>query len=442
MTYSVSDSDGTRQMLSQRHFMHKFPINESTAGVAWETLDTSTVPDSRMMQVLSAMVQVQTEQSINSDSTSPSSLTLETSFWQPVVSADCYLERFPNSINTTVFTPILFPGNYSQIFDPIDLLFSDNSTFFYDGVKDNGIYFSAWPDSLEPVHSGMLAYGIRYPNSGLTWIEACIVDAVWAESMVQIDGGTFVLTSTLKDSPLTLLESSPPVAFNGSWTSAVQSSILAAWNTSWIESFGDTINVYQTWRADQAIGLAMSDASSNLTIIDSAQLPSTGPPANSLSAEQQTGVLQFLQTNITQSKFNRTFIATSTNWTDPATLSQITIFHQLTGSGYSKATTTVKLSLAVLATYCAFVLGHLLWTGCTGRVGSSWDSIADLIMLALNSRQPTHLGKISTGLESIKSFRHPVNIRVNNNNELELTFVDEIGKPGVASLKVEINKEY
>ncbi|KAK5095796.1 hypothetical protein LTS08_007931 [Lithohypha guttulata] len=92
------------------------------------------------------------------------------------------------------------------------------------------------------------------------------------------------------------------------------------------------------------------------------------------------------------------------------------------GVGYNSTGTTVCLALAVLIVYCVVVLAYLIFLFVTGKAGSSWDSIAELFMLALNSRPPTHLGRTSVGVETMRTFKEPVSIRVNEGQECELVF--------------------
>ena len=42
--------------------------------------------------------------------------------------------------------------------------------------------------------------------------------------------------------------------------------------------------------------------------------------------------------------------------------------------------------------------------------------------LALNSRRPAVLQNTSVGIDTVETFRHPVNIRVNHDDSLEMVF--------------------
>ena len=77
----------------------------------------------------------------------------------------------------------------------------------------------------------------------------------------------------------------------------------------------------------------------------------------------------------------------------------------------------------------------------------AWDSATELILLALQSKTPDHLGAISVGIDSVNTLRQSVGIRVSRNAEtaeekLELVFArdEDIAKRSLR--KIERNKAY
>lgn len=92
------------------------------------------------------------------------------------------------------------------------------------------------------------------------------------------------------------------------------------------------------------------------------------------------------------------------------------------GYGYDSSGLPVRLSLAVLLAYCFIATSNLIYSLLTGRVGSSWDSIGDLLMLALNSRRPQRLSGTSAGADILSTYREPVAIRANGSDTIELLF--------------------
>lgn len=111
------------------------------------------------------------------------------------------------------------------------------------------------------------------------------------------------------------------------------------------------------------------------------------------------------------------------DWTDPASLVKLDVQTYRSEYGYDSKGVPVRIALTI---FCLFVLLELCYIGysiITGRSATSWDSVADLILLALNSRRPpAELGPTSVGIDALATFREPVNIRVNDQDHLELIF--------------------
>lgn len=97
------------------------------------------------------------------------------------------------------------------------------------------------------------------------------------------------------------------------------------------------------------------------------------------------------------------------------------------GIGFDSSTTAVQLSLTILIIYSMIVAGYLALMFVLGRSATSWDSIAEIMMLALNSKQPEHLKGTSVGIETLSTVREPVNIRVNYAGSLEMVFENDPG---------------
>jgi hypothetical protein len=87
------------------------------------------------------------------------------------------------------------------------------------------------------------------------------------------------------------------------------------------------------------------------------------------------------------------------------------------GYGYDTSELTVKLSLAVLGAYCFLVILYLsiscfVWKSeCM-----AWNTPAELVTLASQSRYPEHLGSTSVGINTLKTFKEPVSVGVNEQN--------------------------
>ena len=72
-----------------------------------------------------------------------------------------------------------------------------------------------------------------------------------------------------------------------------------------------------------------------------------------------------------------------------------------------------KLAAAVITTYSLMSLLFVAFIINTGHTSISWDSAMELVVLALQSKEPDDLGHVSVGLDSMDTFRRTVGIRVN-----------------------------
>lgn len=83
------------------------------------------------------------------------------------------------------------------------------------------------------------------------------------------------------------------------------------------------------------------------------------------------------------------------------------------------------MSLVALSIYVCVALAHFIYNLTTGHASSSWDSIGELLMLALNSRRPGHMQGTSAGVETLETYRRPVNVRIGPDRTAELIFDDD-----------------
>ncbi|USP74327.1 hypothetical protein yc1106_01601 [Curvularia clavata] len=82
------------------------------------------------------------------------------------------------------------------------------------------------------------------------------------------------------------------------------------------------------------------------------------------------------------------------------------------GYGYGATDTSIRLSVAVIIAYCIIAILYVIYIIATGHTSIAWDSATELIMLALQSKEPKDLGYVSVGLCSTETFRRGVGIRV------------------------------
>lgn len=104
------------------------------------------------------------------------------------------------------------------------------------------------------------------------------------------------------------------------------------------------------------------------------------------------------------------------------------------GYGYGATDMSIRLSVAVLTAYCIIAFLYVIYIIATGHTSTAWDSATELILLALQSKEPKDLGYVSVGLDSMETFRKGVGIRVSTvidddtgekREKLELVFDNE-----------------
>jgi hypothetical protein len=112
------------------------------------------------------------------------------------------------------------------------------------------------------------------------------------------------------------------------------------------------------------------------------------------------------------------------------------------GFGYGTRSTSVYLSITVLLLYCVVTITYMLYTFVTGLASTAWNSGVELIALALQSKQPDHLGHTGVGIDSLKTLGESVGIRVNTDNEVELVFAHDRDFETRGLRKLERNAAY
>lgn len=131
--------------------------------------------------------------------------------------------------------------------------------------------------------------------------------------------------------------------------------------------------------------------------------------------------------------------------------SQFTVDLQVYGYGYGHIDTATKLALAVMIAYCSIIVLYITYTITTGYSSIAWNSATELIMLALQSRTPDHLGHVSVGMDSVETFQEQVGIRVMTvrndstgeaDERLEMVFARDRDNETQGMKMVERNKAY
>ena len=101
--------------------------------------------------------------------------------------------------------------------------------------------------------------------------------------------------------------------------------------------------------------------------------------------------------------------------------------------------TITKLAIAVMFGYCLLALGHTFYVAITGVSSSAWDSVAELIALAINSSPTDTLQNTCAGIIGTRAFQTPVRIVETTGGHLELLFGD---RRDLQTSKLRFNEKY
>jgi hypothetical protein len=108
---------------------------------------------------------------------------------------------------------------------------------------------------------------------------------------------------------------------------------------------------------------------------------------------------------------------------------QFPLRYTVSGFGYGPNVTTVRISLIILFIYCALTIAHIAWSLGTGVSSSAWDSISEIVALAINSRPAHELQNTCAGIRSTQVFKKKVRVastdwpsKSNGSMHLELLF--------------------
>ena len=80
------------------------------------------------------------------------------------------------------------------------------------------------------------------------------------------------------------------------------------------------------------------------------------------------------------------------------------------GYGFGLEGIAPKLTVAVLLIYCALVVGHVCYAAISGVSSTSWDSITEMVALAVNSSPTIQLRNTCAGITQMGVFQLPMRI--------------------------------
>lgn len=274
-------------------------------------------------------------------------------------------------------------------------------------------------------YSLLMTYAVDQGISKL--VTASVIGAKWAWAKTT--------TNITQEHVSVQIQSSPE---NGTWLAGASQAISIS--PDWAKKVTDLyINASTLTDVDtlefvssfmtSIIALALSDASLDPSITTDAvefyKNLTTGEDGSSFEHDQYDAISRFIE------PYRRQYtdiLVVCNNRTDLDSLIHYPIQAYIHGYGYDSSTTPVKLSIVVLGIYSLIALAFLSQILISGRFARSWDSVGEIFLLALNSRQPEHLHGASVGVETLATYREPVNIRVNDKNgSAEMVFRNDPG---------------
>ncbi|KAI9827121.1 MAG: hypothetical protein M1819_007012 [Sarea resinae] len=89
---------------------------------------------------------------------------------------------------------------------------------------------------------------------------------------------------------------------------------------------------------------------------------------------------------------------------------RLRVSSQREGYAFSSRGVPAKLATVALSIYCALAIAHLIYCGIVGVSSTSWDSIAELTALAVNSSPTDSLRNTCAGIFGLQVFKTPVRI--------------------------------
>lgn len=310
----------------------------------------------------------------------------------------------------------------------------------------------AWDDAPPPSnHSVLSVEGILLENgetfheNAVARAEACVIDAIWATTFINGTANA---------------EFNWAVNFElGSNSSQKSKSQLIKISPDWASKVVHIWGEYQP----NVTGIPQAELFS-LALAGIAPMPEiafgpygwkeahvdpmfNGEEADAMSlspAQYDAASAYFSQNREILSKHTDVFFYAAANWTDPSKLYHYEYETFRQGYGYDSSSVPVLLSLIVVATYALIAVVYLLYTFAMGRVGKSWDTLAELLLLGLHSQPPGVAAAANTtvGIETIALFQEPIGVRLNENGRAEMLFYRDALNKQRALSKVKVNEAY
>jgi len=283
-------------------------------------------------------------------------------------------------------------------------------------------------------------------------VVGCTVQAQWVPAQIHTDGYTFWQGWYPKN--ITWAEAYPSAGIaylDGSSASNDSEAIVVDedWLAMLTPPIGEGEPGYQKWRPTTIEGILGS------TLLTDDLSSSGGHPPIDIwekEARNTTGLLMSIIGSVFNDGLARAGIETAfdqngppSNWTlsdivsrpgagsdnDPT---EVQVEFSISGLSY-QLTITQKLAMAVLFLHILIALIHVLWVFWKGESSGCWDSIAELVVLAQNSRPAfSALQNTAAGIKHSSTFAKQVVIRSTRicdhdaeADHLEMIYQEEVG---------------
>ena len=97
------------------------------------------------------------------------------------------------------------------------------------------------------------------------------------------------------------------------------------------------------------------------------------------------------------------------------------------GLAYNPRGSAAKFAMFALLLYVCIALGHLVYTVCSRETSSSWDSISELVALAMRSDQSEKFVNTGAGIDSFTIFKQRTQV-IDKDGRLQLAVGDPVGQ--------------
>ncbi|ERF68137.1 hypothetical protein EPUS_08203 [Endocarpon pusillum Z07020] len=326
--------------------------------------------------------------------------------------------------NAVSYKPLLLPSNATMTDDLLSLYRTD---YTCQGLRFCGsIMWAKLPPNITSHSLVMVTAQTAQPED--QWLlSSCTIDAYWSTVTTRLSASTVFSSdkpANPKEDPrkvLSELSGKRLVSISPAWAQRAYTVTMELERAAKYSDDGE----YLIQGLQYAIALSyVASDQQNWAFSRFNSTEKWTSEMNGMNQQQYTAFMDYIDAHHFLRHFDEIdLFVNNTVWVKPEDLTKLETRRFAIGYGYDISAITTKLSLAVVMFYVAAISGYLLYTIATGTVAASWNSVAELVVLAINSQRPIGLLRnTSVGIDTLETFRQPVNIRVNHNDSVELVF--------------------